>query len=98
MNDLLVQIGNNTFRLHKRENGTYVSTPVSAATETVDDGIPLHDESKLLAEYPSKSNPGETHKVWYSKQSGIYCTCIGFGVHKYCWHVVDVLKKMCKET
>jgi len=90
------KIGSCTFRLRRNPDGTYTSEVVDKPNH--ERSVPLPPERDiLLAKYPSKSNPGEIHKVRHSKKHGFYCTCIGFGVHGHCWHILDTLKKL-KET
>ncbi len=79
-----LQIGNRSFRLLKRPDGTYRSEPLP---QPEPEGLPLvPKERKLLGIFESKSNPGDKHYVYQSPQGEIYCTCWGFRAPDKCWH------------
>jgi len=83
----LAEIGNYTFRLLRRPDGTYRSEPLPQPKE--EKGIPLpviSKEQRVLAKFESHSKPGEYHYVIQTPLGNVFCTCFGFRSPDKCWH------------
>lgn len=44
---------------------------------------------KILAEYPSKSNPAVRHQIIEGRDGVIYCTCTAWKMKKNCKHLIS---------
>lgn len=88
------QIGNYTFKLLKRPDGTYKSEPLPQL-----EGVPIPlvpSNRRILGVFESSSHPGEKHYVILSPSGEIYCTCFGFRSPNKCWHyrgMVEAIKE-----
>jgi hypothetical protein len=56
----------------------------------VKDVIEKEKYPKIVAEFPSKSNPESYHTVKEYVDGTHSCSCIGYCVHGHCWHVDKV--------
>jgi len=89
----LIQVGNYTFRLLKRPNGTYRSEPLPLSKPK--EGIPLPvvpKEQRVLAKFESQSKPGEYHYVIQTPSGNVSCTCFGFRSPNKCWHYRGIME------
>ncbi len=48
---------------------------------------------KVLAKYPSKSNPGKYYDVCKGNDDVTYCTCWGWKKNRTCEHLKNFTKK-----
>ena len=48
---------------------------------------PLPEKGVLLAAFPSESLAGRIHKVYWSVEERVKCTCLGFQGSGKCWHI-----------
>lgn len=46
-------------------------------------------EDKLLAEYPSSSDPDITYGILLGNDGKVYCECVGWKMRKDCKHLRD---------
>ena len=95
----LIQVGNYTFKLLKRPDGTYKSEPLPLPPPKEEEkGIPLvPEEERTLGIFESQSKPGDKHYVRITPKGTIYCTCWGFRSPDKCWHyrgMMEVLKEI----
>jgi hypothetical protein len=54
----------------------------------------INKETKVLAEYPSASNPGKKYEVRCGRDGVIYCTCWQWIKNKDCKHLQMYLADM----
>lgn len=88
----LVHIGNYTFRLLKKPNGTYKSEPLPKPEEEKGIELPVvSKEQRTLAKFESYSKPGDYHYVIQTSSGDVFCTCFGFRSPNKCWHYRGIM-------
>jgi len=93
----LLEIGNYTFKLTRKPDGTYKSEPLPQTTNAYIPLVPSEGKGTILAIFESESKPGDKHYVILSPSGNIYCTCWGFRAPNKCWHyrgMMEILKEV----